>query len=133
MLYVLQGLGQRWGYEVKVAQGLAMRWVQSGKPPVLWAILDTAAFSPLLAVSNGLMAEVRKLAIIQDARQDLVNLKWARSPLPRQQLRARDWRFVHEQDLMHWVQQHNITLSDLDTLVSPQPLAARSRTQLPLM
>jgi hypothetical protein len=134
LLYTLRDLGQRWGYEVKLAQGLALRWVQGGKQPVVWAILDTAALSPLLdAVSSELAAGARKLAIISDARQDLMGLRWTRSPLPRQELVARGWQFIHEQDLHHWAQQHNITLPDLDTLVSLDPLAMHDRTQLSLM
>jgi hypothetical protein len=134
LLYTLRDLGQRWGYEVKLAQGLALRWVQGGKQPVVWAILDTAALSPLLdAVSSELAAGARKLAIISDARQDLMGLRWTRSPLPRQELVARGWQFIHEQDLHHWAQQHNITLADLDTLVSLDPLAMHDRTQLSLM
>jgi predicted RNA-binding Zn-ribbon protein involved in translation (DUF1610 family) len=133
-LYVLQDLGQRWGYEVKLAQGLALRWVQRGKQPVIWAILDTAALSLLVdKVPSELTAAARKLAIISDARQDLMSLRWRWSPLLRQELVARDWQFIHEQDLIHWAQQHNITLSDLDTLVSLDPLAIHGRTQLPLM
>jgi hypothetical protein len=132
--YTLRNLGQRWGYEVKLAQGLALRWVQSGKQPVVWAILDTAALSPLLeAASTELAAGARRLAVISDARQDLMALRWARAPLLREELAARSWQFVHEQDLHHWAEQHNLTLSDLDTLVSLDPLVVHGRTQLPLM
>ncbi len=129
VLYILQNLGQRWGYEIKLAQGLALRWVQSGQQPVLWAILDTAALSPLHDVPSG----ARKLAIITDARQDLISLRWRRSPHPRQELVARGWRFIHEQDLMRWSQKQDITLSGLDTLAGPDPLAIQGRTQLPLI
>jgi hypothetical protein len=134
VLYTLQDLGQRWGYEVKLAQDLALRWVQSGKEPVVWAILDTAALSPLRdAACSELAAGARKLAIIRDARQDLMGLRWTRSPLLRHDLVARGWQFIHEQDLHHWAKQHNITFSDLDTLVSLDPLAIHGRTQLALM
>jgi hypothetical protein len=134
MLYTLRNLGERWGYEVKLAQGLALRWVQGGKQPVVWAILDTAALSPLLkAASTELAAGARRLAVISDARQDLMALRWARAPLMREELAARSWQFIHEQDLLHWAEQHNLTLSDLDTLVSMDPLAVHGRTQLPLM
>ncbi len=134
VLYTLQDLGQRWGYEVKLAQGLALRWLQGGKQTVVWAILDTVALSPLLdAASSELATGARKLAIISDARTDLMGLRWARSPLLRQELVARSWQFIHEQDLHHWVQQHNLTLSDLDTLVSLDPLAVHGRTQMTLI
>lgn len=134
VLYTLRDLGQRWGYEVKLAQRLALRWVQGGKQPVVWAILDTAALSPLLdAARSELASGARKLAIISDARQDLIGLRWMRCPFLRQQLVAADWQFIHEQDLHHWAQQHRITLSDLDVLVSLDPLAMHDRRQLPLI
>jgi hypothetical protein len=134
VLYTLQDLGQRWGYEVKLARGLALRWVQVGRQPIVWAILDTAALSLLLdAASSELAAGARKLAVISDARQDLMALRWTRSPHLRQELASGGWQFIHEQDLHHWAEQHNLTLSDLDTLASLDPLAIHGRTQLALM
>jgi hypothetical protein len=144
VLYTLRDLGQRWGYQVNVAQSLALRWVQGwypvprsvrgGQQPLVWAILDTAALSPLLdATSSELAVGARKLAIISDARQDLIGLRWTRAPLLRQEVAASGWQFIHEQDLHHWAKQHNLTLADLDTLVSLDPLAIHGRTQLALM
>jgi len=134
VLYTLQNLGRRWGYEIKVAERLALRWVQRGKQPVVWAILDTAAVSPLLdAPSTALSAGARKIAILSDARQDLLRLRWTRSSVLRQGLVAQGWQFVHEQDLQHWASQHQITLADLDTLVDLDPLAIGKRTQLSLI
>jgi len=134
VLYTLQNLGQRWGYEVRLAEGLALRWVQTGKQPVVWAILDTAASSPLLdAASNALSTGARKLAIISDARQELLRLRWTRSPLVRQGLAAQGWQFIHEEDLQHWASQHQITLADLDMLVALDPLAIHRRIQPSLM
>ena len=134
VLYVLQDLGQRWGYEVKRAEHLALRWIQGEKQPVVWAILDTAALSTLLdAAAGGLPAGARKLAVIHDARQDLIRLSWTRSPLLRRKLVGTGWQFIHAEDLYHWSSQHKITPADLDTLVSLDPLAIRQRTQLPLM
>ena len=135
MLSTLGNLARRWGYEVKLGtQGFDIQWVQTAKDTFAFVVLDSAALSRLLSLPpTDEFAKARKYAIIPEARQSLLRLRLARSMALRKQLVARGWQFIEDADLQEWATQAETTLSDLDSLVSLDPLAVQDRTQLSLI
>jgi hypothetical protein len=53
---------------------------------------------------------------------------WLRKPLAEQ-----GWQFIRDTDLLHWADQEEIALADLDSFVGLDLLAAEDRTQLSLI
>lgn len=130
--HLLVDLGKRWGYLPECGvHGIDIWWVQAEHTPFAFVILDSAALSRLLRISTAeALARARKFVIFSEARQDLLRLRLARSMALRKQLVASGWQFIQDTALRQWASQSGIALADLDSLVSLDPLAIQSRTQL---
>ena len=132
-LSLLRDLGQRWGFDVREGEsGTVLHWAQDGRETMMLAVLDSAALGVLLDLPVA-GTTIRNFAVIPDVRLDLIRARLARSPLLRRSLAERGWHFIDDQDLSHQASQHDITLADLDALVSINPLASQGRSQLPLL
>jgi hypothetical protein len=132
-LSLLRDLGQRWGFDVREGEGGAvLHWAQDGRETMMLAVLDSAALGVLLDLPVA-GTTTRNFAVIPDVSLDLIRARLARSPLLRRSLAERGWHFIDDQDLSHQASQHDITLEDLDALVSINPLVAQGRSQLPLL
>jgi len=131
----LLGLGSRVGYAVTTQHPhLDVLWSQKGRPAQGWTILDSTALSQLVRQpTDGVDPEMRRIAVVCEARQDLLRLRLARAPWLGQQLTAVSWRFVTDSDIRRWAAQEEVTLAGLDALIASDPLSLESRSQLKLI
>jgi hypothetical protein len=134
-LHCLQNLGQRLGYEVHLdTLGFDVQWVSADGDTLAFVLLDSAALSRLLRLSAGdASPPERKIVIVTEARQELIRLRLSRSVWLRKPLAEQGWQFIRDTDLLHWANQEEIALADLDSFVGLDLLSAQDRTQLPLM
>jgi len=131
----LQALGHRLDYDVHLGtEGFDVQWVQAEKDVLAFIVLDSTALSRLLALqSPDDSTAKRKIVIVAEARQQLLRLKLARSMWLRKPLAEQGWQFIKDADLQSWASHEEIALADLDSFVGLDLLAARDRTQLPLI
>jgi hypothetical protein len=130
----LEALGRRLGHAVLIEEPLFdVLWTQNGTPVVGWAMLDSAALSRLVGHTVAMAPPRRRIAVLCQRRQDLLQLRLARSPWLGQQLTAANWRFVTDSDIRRWTAQEEVTLADLDVLVASDPLSIENRSQLELI
>ena len=133
ILSLLMSLGQKWDYDCRLEQSQgSVYWAQAGRDTTALTVLDSGSVSTL--VHQPIPASVtRTFAILPEVRLGLIRERLERSPNLRQELAARHWQFIHDQDLMHWATQHETTTEDLSSLVSPDPFTLEGRGQLTLL
>jgi hypothetical protein len=134
-LRCLQDLGQRLGYQVHLDRlGFDVQWSSGDGDTLAFVLLDSAALSRLLALPpDGAAPPERKIVIFTEGRQELLRLRLSRSMWLRKPLAEQGWQFIRDTDLLHWADQEEIALADLDSFVGLDLLAAEDRTQLSLI
>jgi len=114
--------------------GWELCWRAPNNESFGFVFVDSARLSQQLHTpGDGELAPTHKIAIIPAARQDLLRLRVARSARLREQLTALGWRIIRDTDLQNWASQPQTTLTDLQHLLSLDPLAVQDRTQLSLI
>jgi hypothetical protein len=131
----LTALGHRLGFGLRSGnEGFDAQWEVGEKDRVAFAVLDSAALSRLLANSPPAgVIRIRRIAVVAEARQELIRLLLNRSVWLRKPLAQQGWQFIREVDLSRWANQEHITLADLDSIVGLDLLEAEDRTQLSLI
>jgi len=130
----LQALGQRLGHAISIDEPpFDILWTQDGRPVLGWVILDSAALDRLIGQAAAMAPPKRRIVVVCQRRQDLLQLRFARSPWLGQQLAAANWRSLTDSDIRRWAAQDEAALADLDALIASDPLSIESYSQLELI
>ena len=133
LLSLLVSLGQKGGYDCRVDQNHGtVYWAQGGRETAALMVLDSGSLSSLLYQPIP-AAVTRAFAILPKARLDLIRARFERSPNLRQELAARHWQFIHDQDLLLWATGNETRPDGLSSLVSPEPFTTQGPGQLSLL
>ncbi|HNR95848.1 MAG TPA: hypothetical protein PKJ21_01490 [Anaerolineae bacterium] len=133
LLSLLVFLGQKGGYDCRVDQNHGtVYWAQGGRETAALMVLDSGSLSSLLYQPIP-AAVTRAFAILPKARLDLIRARFERSPNLRQELAARHWQFIHDQDLLLWATGNETRPDGLSSLVSLEPFTTQEPGQLSLL
>jgi len=132
---LLQEMGVRLGLEsLQSIQGVDVQWGVGANDSIAFAVLDSAALSRLLKFADpGSASRVRRIALVAEGRQELIQLRLSRSGWLRRRLAERGWQFIKDANLRDWAVQKAVSPADLDSFVGMDLLSAEDRTQLSLI